>query len=204
MAYIDFMSVVHKSTKRDYLARVNDPEYPKAKAAELAKRWDYDYWDGDRRINYGGYRYMEGRWEKVARAMAEHYGIKPGDKILDVGCGKGFLLFDFTKVVSGLDIHGIDVSSYAIENAKDEVKQRLQVGNANSLPFPDNHFQIACVAFGLRNVTNTDQGIAEMCRVTRPGGKVFGDVAVLNTYGLHVLSLSFCASGCMPSACIPR
>ena len=59
MAYIDFLSVIHKSTKRDYLARVNDPEYPKAKAAELAKRWDYDDWDGDRRINYGGYRYME-------------------------------------------------------------------------------------------------------------------------------------------------
>ena len=53
------MSVVHKSTKRDYLARVNEPEYPKAKAAELAKKWAYDYWDGDRRINYGGYRYME-------------------------------------------------------------------------------------------------------------------------------------------------
>ena len=57
MAYIDFMSVIHKSTQRDYLARVNDPEYPKAKAAELAKNWDYDYWDGDRRINYGGYNY---------------------------------------------------------------------------------------------------------------------------------------------------
>ena len=152
MAYIDFMSVVHKSTKRDYLARVNDPEYPKAKAAELAKRWDYDYWDGDRRINYGGYRYMEGRWEKVARAMAEHYGIKPGDKILDVGCGKGFLLFDFTKVVSGLDIHGIDVSSYAIENAKDEVKERLQVGNANSLPFPDNHFDLVFSLNALHNL----------------------------------------------------
>ena len=59
MAYIDFLSVNHKSTKRDYLARVNDPEYPKAKAAELAKKWGYDYWDGDRRINYGGYRYMK-------------------------------------------------------------------------------------------------------------------------------------------------
>ena len=52
MAYIDFMSVIHKSTPRDYLARVNDPEYPKAKAAKLAKQWGYDYWDGDRRINY--------------------------------------------------------------------------------------------------------------------------------------------------------
>ena len=75
MAEIDFMSVLHKSTKRDYLARVNNPDYPKAKAAELAKLFEYDYWDGDRRICYGGYRYLEGRWEKVARAMAEHYQL---------------------------------------------------------------------------------------------------------------------------------
>ena len=118
MAYIDFISAVHKSTRRDYLARVNDPEYPKAKAAELAKKWGYDYWDGDRRINYGGYRYMEGRWEKVARAMAEHYGIKAGDKVLDVGCGKGFLLFDWTKVVPGVEVYGIDISEYAVANAQ--------------------------------------------------------------------------------------
>ena len=71
MGYVDFLSVIHKATSRDYLARVNDPDYPKHKAAELAKKWDYDYWDGDRRINYGGYRYIPGRWEKVARAMAE-------------------------------------------------------------------------------------------------------------------------------------
>ena len=64
MAEVDFMSVLHKSTQRDYLARVNDPEYPKAKAAGLAKQFAYDYWDGDRRICYGGYRYLEGRWEK--------------------------------------------------------------------------------------------------------------------------------------------
>ena len=58
MSYIDFLSVVHKSTKRDYLARVNDSDFPKNKAADLAKKWDFDYWDGDRRINYGGYKYI--------------------------------------------------------------------------------------------------------------------------------------------------
>ena len=63
MAYIDFISSLHKKTERDYLARVNDTEYPKAKAAKLAKQWGYEYWDGDRRINYGGYRYIEGHWE---------------------------------------------------------------------------------------------------------------------------------------------
>ena len=167
MAHIDFISSVHKSTKRDYLARVNDPEYPKAKAAELAKKWGYDYWDGDRRINYGGYRYIEGRGERVARAMAEHYGIKPGDRILDVGCGKGFLLYDFTKVVPGVEIHGIDVSEYAIDNAKEEVKGRLLAGNANSLPYPDKHFDLVYSLNTLHNLHNydLDRALREVERV---------------------------------------
>ena len=167
MAYIDFLSSVHKSTKRDYLARVNDPEFPKPKAAELAKKWDFDYWDGDRRICYGGYRYMEGRWEKVARAMAEHYGIKPGDRILDVGCGKGFLLYDFTKVVPGVEIHGIDVSSYAVANSKEEIRHRLQVGNAVSLPFPDRHFDLVISITTLHNLHayDLDKALREIERV---------------------------------------
>jgi SAM-dependent methyltransferase len=156
MAYIDFMSVVHKATKRDYLARVNDPEFPKARAAELAKKWAHDYWDGDRRINYGGYRYMEGRWEKVARAMAEHYGLKAGDRVLDVGCGKGFLMFDFTKVVPGIDIHGIDVSEYAIANGKEEVKDRMRIGSATRLPWPDGYFDLVYSLNTLHNLHTYD------------------------------------------------
>lgn len=152
MAYIDFMSVLHKATKRDYLGRVNDAEYPKHKAAALAKKWDCDYWDGDRRINYGGYRYIAGRWEKVARAMAQHYGIKAGDRILDVGCGKGYLLYDFTQVVSGVEVCGIDVSQYAIEHAKEEIKDRLEVGNANSLPYPNNSFDLVVSITTLHNL----------------------------------------------------
>ena len=97
---IDFLSEKHKSVHRDYIARVNDPTYPKALATKLARQWDYDYWDGDRRINYGGYKYIEGRWEKIAKSMAEFYKLKPGSKILDVGCGKGFLLFDFLLLLS--------------------------------------------------------------------------------------------------------
>jgi protein-L-isoaspartate(D-aspartate) O-methyltransferase len=167
MAYIDLMSVVHKSTKRDYLARVNDPDFPKAKAAALAKKWGFDYWDGDRKICYGGYRYMEGRWEKVARAMVEHYGIKPGDKILDVGCGKGFLLYDFTKVVPGLELHGIDISEYAIENAKEEIKDRLRVGSATSLPFEDNYFDFVFSITTLHNLHcyDLDKALREIQRV---------------------------------------
>jgi len=167
MAEIDFMSVLHKSTQRDYLARVNDPDFPKAKAAELAKRFDYDYWDGDRRICYGGYRYLEGRWEKVARAMAEHYQLPAKPRILDIGCGKGFLLYDFLKVIPDAEIYGIDISPYAIANSKEEIRDRLQVGSATALPWPDNHFDLVISITTLHNLHayDLDPALKEMERV---------------------------------------
>ncbi len=168
MAYVDFLSVIHKATTRDYLARVNDPEMPKAKAAKLAKQWGFDYWDGDRRINYGGYRY-DGRWAKVAKAMADHYGIKAGDRILDVGCGKGFLMYDFTQVVPGVEVFGIDISQYAIDNAKDEIKDRVQVCSAATLPFEDASFDFVYSINTLHNLHNyqLDPALREMQRVGR-------------------------------------
>ena len=169
MAYLDFMSVMHKSTPRDYLARVNDPEFPKARAAELAKQFGYDYWDGDRRICYGGYRYIEGRWEKIARALVQHYGLKSGDRILDVGCGKGFLLYDLTKVVPGIEVQGIDVSQYAIEHAKEEIKGRLQIGSAVSLPYPDKSFDLVISINTLHTLHSydLDKALREIERVGR-------------------------------------
>ena len=126
MAEIDFMSVLHKSTKRDYIARVIDKDYPKPKSAKLAKQYDFDYWDGDRRICYGGYHYLEGRWEKVAREMTKHYALPEKPKILDIGCGKGYLLYDFLKVIPDAEVYGIDISEYAIANSKPEIRDRLE------------------------------------------------------------------------------
>ena len=167
MAELDFMSVLHKSTKRDYLARVNDPEYPKAKAAELAKQFSKDYWDGDRRICYGGYRYLEGRWEKVARAINDHYPLPEKPKILEIGCGKGFLLYDFLKVVPNAEIHGIDISEYALANSKPEIRDRLQIGNATDLPWPDNTFDLVISINTLHclHAYDLEKALGEMERV---------------------------------------
>ncbi len=156
MAYIDFMSPLHKATTRDYLARVNDPDYPKAKAAALAKQWGYDYWDGDRRICYGGYRYMPGRWAPVARAMVDHYQLKPGDRVLDIGCGKGFQLFELTQVLPGLQVRGLDVSTYAIEHAHPEMKALIDHGTAASLPYEDQSFDFVFTINTLHNLHNRD------------------------------------------------
>jgi SAM-dependent methyltransferase len=168
MAYVDFISPLHTATKRDYLARVNDPEYPKAKAAELALKWDVEYWDGDRRTGYGGMKY-DGRWRKVADLMVAHYGLKAGDRVLDVGCGKGFLLHDLTQAVPGLEVVGLDVSSYAIEHALPEIKDRLVVGHANRLPFDDASFDFVYSINTLHVLPcfDLDRALRELMRVGR-------------------------------------
>lgn len=149
MAYIDFISPLHKKTKRDYLGRVN--EFSKAEAAKVACRFDGDYWDGDRKFGYGGYRY-DGRWRAVADLLAQHYQLKSGDSVLDVGCGKAFLLYDLTQAVPGLKVTGIDISKYGIENAKEEVRPFLQVADASKLPFQPHSFDLVISINTLHNL----------------------------------------------------
>ncbi len=164
MAYLDFISPLHKRTTRDYIARVN--AFPKAKAAELAKKWAVEYWDGDRNTGYGGMNY-DGRWRVVADALIKHYGLKPGDKVLDIGCGKGFLLHDFTEALAGISVCGIDVSEYAIRHAKEEVRPFLQVGHAKKLPFEDKSFDLVISINTLHNLEcqDLDSALREIERV---------------------------------------
>ena len=148
MAYVDFVGPLHNRTKRDYVARV--VQHDKAACSEVAKRYGQDYWDGERQYGYGGYRY-DGRWLSVAKAMAQRYGLKAGDRILDVGCGKGFLLHELMQAVPGVEVTGIDISEYAIAHAKVEVAPFLRVGNALSLPFPDGSFDFVVSLGTLHN-----------------------------------------------------
>ena len=153
MAYVDFVLKLHRTTKRNYVQRV--VEHDKAECATIAKQFGKDYWDGERQYGYGGYSY-DGRWLPIAQEMAKHYGIKAGDKILDVGCGKGFLLYEFTQAVSGVEVAGIDISEYGIANAKEEIKSSLQVGNATSLPYEDNYFDFVVSLGTMHNLANYD------------------------------------------------
>ena len=169
MSEVDFMTSLHKETTRDYLGRVNDSEYPKDKAATLAKKWGQEYWDGDRRINYGGYKYIEGRWSGVANAMLDYYKLGPCPKILDVGCGKGFLLFELLNICPGAEVSGLDISEYAIDQSPLTVRDQLQVGHANRLPWSDNHFDLVISINTLHNLFyyELDVSLNEIERVGR-------------------------------------
>ena len=177
MACVDFLGQLHNRTKRDYVARV--VQYDKAACAEVAKKYGQDYWDGERQYGYGGYKY-DGRWLPIAQAMAARYGLKPGDRILDVCCGKGFLLHEFTNAVPGVEIAGIDISTYAIANAKEEVKSSLQAGNAISLPYPDNSFDFVVSLGGLHNlpIMHLFDAVREIDRVGK-GNKKYIMVEIL-------------------------
>jgi protein-L-isoaspartate(D-aspartate) O-methyltransferase len=163
---IDFTQRLHAGTSRDYVARV--VEHDKAESAAVAGRFDAEYWDGDRRYGYGGYRY-DGRWLPVAQEIAATYDLRAGDRVLDVGCGKGFLLYELTRAVPGLEIAGLDVSRYALDHAKDEVKDRLILGDAASLPFDDASFDLVISLGTLHNlaVGSLFAALAEIERVSR-------------------------------------
>ena len=107
MRNVDFISDLHYKASRNYLERVI--KYNKPECAEIAKRLDNNYWDGDRRYGYGGY-YYDGRWKKIAQNLIDFYRLKPDARILDIGCGKGFLIYEMKKIFPELEIRGLDVS----------------------------------------------------------------------------------------------
>ena len=114
-----FFTPLHKSAKRDYFDRMlND----KAKCIKIAKKYDFHYWDGSRRTGFGGYKYIPGHWKPMAQQLIKTYKLGPGSKVLDIGCGKAFLLHEMKLLEPDLDIMGFDISEYALEHNNDLTK----------------------------------------------------------------------------------
>src|SRR5215472_9079982 len=133
----------------------------------IARQYGREYFDGSRDTGYGGYRY-DGRWLPIAEDMIAHFGLKAGDRVLDVGAAKGFLVKDFMKVCPGLEAFGLDISRYALMTCEPEVVGRLHLGTATDLPFPDGSFK---AAISLNTIHNFDRAgcicaLAELQRVS--------------------------------------
>ena len=166
MAHVDFIARLHKKTKRDYLERVT--KHDKAECATEAKKLAKNYWDGDRKFGYGGYFY-DGRWKPVAEDLIRHYKLGPRQRVLDVGCGKGFLLHELKSLIPQIEIKGLDISNYALKHAKEEVKPFLDLGSANQLPYPNNQFDLVISLNTLHYlyIYHLEKALQEIERVSR-------------------------------------
>jgi SAM-dependent methyltransferase len=171
MAEVDLLRAL-PAVKRNIQKRKNakDPN-----VVAVAKKFGEVYFDGPRESGYGGYGY-DGRWIPVARDIVAHFGLKPGMRVLDVGCAKGFLVKDLMSVCPGLEVFGLDISLYALMHCEPEVVGRLHLGSAENLPFPDRSFDCA---LSLNTVHNFPRGGAvrvmqEIERVS--GGRAFVQV----------------------------
>jgi ubiquinone/menaquinone biosynthesis C-methylase UbiE len=162
---LNLIQELHKSTKRNYLHRMNDS---KVDAMEIARKFQYEYWDGDRRYGFGGYRYIPDRWKHMAKNLIDIYSLTNTSKILDIGCGKGFLLYELQRLIPEIEICGLDISKYALENAHPEFKGKLlEVDARLPLPFDDKFFDLTISIntihnFNLPDVVNV---LSEMQRV---------------------------------------
>lgn len=125
---LNIITSLHIQTKRDYLKRMNED---KIECMKIARKYGEDFWDGDRKFGYGGYKY-DGRQKIIAERLVEQYDLKEDAKILDIGCGKGFLLYELKKLLPKCKIIGFDISEYAIENAKPEIKSNLFIHPAQT------------------------------------------------------------------------
>lgn len=168
MPEIDLLRALPK-TKRDLKRRVEtrDPE-----AVRIAKEFGETFFDGHRDFGYGGYRY-DGRWQPVARDIIEHYGLKPGMRVLDIGCAKGFLVKDLMDALHGLEVFGLDISEYAITHCPPELVGRLHLGSCEHLPFPDASFDLVLALDVIHNCLR-DGVIRALREIERVGkGKAF-------------------------------
>ena len=161
-------------------AKRNTEDRNKEKTADdvnLARQFGKDFFDGDRRYGYGGYFYNEKYWKKTALDIINFYKLDNNSSVLDIGCAKGFTLFEMKKHLPNLTIKGIDISEYAINNSKDEVKKFLEIGNANNLKFENNSFDlvISLVTIHNLNIKECAQSLKEINRVSKKNSYITVD-----------------------------
>ena len=138
-----------------------------------AKKYGKNYWDGKRRFGYGGYRYIPGRWKNVAKKLIKTYKLKAGSKILDVGCGKGFLLHEMLKLEPKLQIHGFDISNYAIKNIIKNKNLKIFKHRAEKkFPYKSNSFDLVISLATLHNLKVFDLE-KSICEIERVGKKKY-------------------------------
>jgi len=168
MSEINLLSKYPKA-KRNIAARVSG----KFDNREIALKFGKEYFDGTREQGYGGYKY-DGRWLPVAKDIVEHYKLKAGSRVLDIGCAKGYLVKDLMRVCPGMEVFGIDISLYAITNCENETIGRLHLGDARSLPFPDASFDVAISINTIHNFDKSGciEALKEMTRVAPTAGYV--------------------------------
>jgi SAM-dependent methyltransferase len=165
----NFVTSLHQSTKRDVLARMVDD---KVNCMLKAKRYERDYWDGDRRFGYGGYKYLPGRWKPVAQTLIDTYRLKSGSRVLDVGCGKGFLLYEMQQIVPGLELVGFDISKHGLANAPANLNAKLFNYRAqDAYNFGDNEFDLVISLGCLHNlrIFELKTALSEIERVGKQG-----------------------------------
>jgi len=147
---VNYATSLHKATRRSYIERMVDD---KVNCMTKAKKYEFDYWDGSRRYGYGGYKYMPGRWKPVAEVLIKNYKLSNNSSILDVGCGKGFLLYELKLLLPNLKISGFDISKHGISESKEEIRESLFIHRAqDKYPFKDNQFDLVISLGCLHNL----------------------------------------------------
>lgn len=136
---------------------------------EIARKFGKDFFDGERKYGYGGFNYDPKYWTQVVKDMRIHYDLPEYASILDVGCAKGFMIYDFQNEMPRARFKGVDISQYAIEMCKPEVADSLLVADAQDLPFEDDSFDLV---ISINTVHNLDlagckRALREIERVSR-------------------------------------
>lgn len=143
----------------------------------IARQFGRDFFDGDRRHGYGGFGYLPRFWQPVIPTFVRHFGLNAGSTLLDVGCGKGFMLHDLALLVPGIIVKGVDISDYAIENTIEDMKANVQVADAKRLPFLDKSFDVVIAINTIHNLEQDEcgQALREIERVARKGSFITVD-----------------------------